>query len=656
VITGASAGTLTPGATGTVTGQNFGQTAGDNELFVGGARAVITSASPTSVSFTVPAALDLPCTPTGPVQIRLITNGDTAVTTMPLQMATSRTLAVGQSLLLTSEADLFCNEFNGTGGRYLITAFNYASFVGARSSFQLLGAGAEAGIAAGAERKAQSVASAFPPQEALPEHPLARYERAHLSLMQQDRALVRPLGNPGVGQRIQRRRGGAAALNVVPDPPPAVGDLKTFRIRRTLNSLNEYDEVSFRVVYVGPKLIMYEDVNAPAAGTINHLYQLMGTEFDQAMFPMLLNFGNPVVVDSALDNNGRIIALFTKRVNDYVVNGQTNLVLGFVSLCDYFPRTPLTLPDGRTVSACPASNEGEVFYAMVPDPNAAQNPIPADVWRRFMRGTLIHEAKHITAYSERYYREANVEDLEEIWLEEATAQQASEIWARSLYGRPQKGDIVWSDGPFCDYAPMGGGCTDPAEGILHHFSFLYRHYNANESKSILDNQDAVIYGSTWSFARWVTDIFGGDEGVFLRSLVQVQNDHGIPNIVSKSGREWHELLGLWSLATLADNYPGATINDQRLQLPSWNTRNMFNEMNRNAFLASSFPRAWPLNVRQVLYGNFPTSQSLVSLLPGGGFAAWELSGVQSGPQVLAIRSTSGGLPPPLVGMAIVRIQ
>jgi hypothetical protein len=387
-------------------------------------------------------------------------------------------------------------------------------------------------------------------------------------------------------------------------------------------------------------------------------YQRMGQEFDQVTWPILLNFGNPLVVDSALDNNGHLIALFSPRVNNYKINGVSNQILGFVTLCDYFPRAQQVV-NGVTIPACPSSNEAEAFYAIVPD-NGASGGLSINTWRRYMRGTLAHESKHITSYAERYYRDA--EEIEDTWLEEATAQQASEMWARSIYNRTQLADVRWLEGPLCDYAPISTTCPDPAEGILHHFSFLYDHYNALESKSILDNPDGpidpVIYGSSWSFARWVTDVFGTNEGTFLRSLVQVKNDHGTDNIASKSGHPFSELLGLWSLASLADNYPGATINDSRLRLPSWNSRDLFAEMSRNITSggAPAFPRPWPLNVRSINFGNFPSGVAQVNLLPGGGFAAWDVSGTQSAPQVLAIRDPTGALPPPGIGLAIVRVQ
>jgi hypothetical protein len=319
-------------------------------------------------------------------------------------------------------------------------------------------------------------------------------------------------------------------------------------MRRTLSSVTTYDEVPFRVVYSGTKMVILEDNASPRAGQMDAEYVKLGEEFDRVMYDQLLAFGDPLVVDSALDNNGRMLAFFSPRVNNYQLNGQTNQILGFVTLCDFFPRSPLTLPDGTVIPACPSSNEGEAFYALVPDQAAGWS---ISLWRRLMRGTLIHEAKHIASYAWRYYYDAS--QLEETWLEEATAQLASELWARSMYARGPKQDLGWSDGPNCDYAPVGGGCPDPAEGILHHFGFLYNHYAALESKSILDDPfgalDAVIYGSSWSFIRYVTDAYAQSEPALLSALTQVQNDRGVANVASKTGIPFSELLGMFSLAS-----------------------------------------------------------------------------------------------------------
>jgi len=652
-ITGTSSVTLVPGGVGSITGTNFGGSPAENVVIINGVQAVVTTASNTSVTFTVPAKSLLPCTATGPAQVALVANGDTALTTMFLKMATERTLPVGEALLLTADADLVCNEFLGTGGKYLITTFNYATDAGQRATFQLTGSGAGT-VARVAELPVASAVA----RTVVSDDPMSKHLRQHAAFMGQDRQLVRQLGNPRLKERAARRTRGGAALSQAAIAPPAVGEQKVYRMRRSISSASLYDEVTFRVVYSGTKMVILEDNASPRAGQMDAEYVKMGEEFDRVMYDQLLQFGDPLVVDSALDNNGRFLALFTPRVNNYTLNGQTNQILGFVTLCDFFPRTAITLPDGTTVQGCPSSNEGEAFYALVPDESAGWS---VAFWRRLMRGTLIHEAKHIASYAWRYYYDASA--LEETWLEEATAQAASEIWARNMYARGLKQDIGWADGPNCDYAPVGGGCPDPAEGILHHFGFLYDHYASLESKSILDDPfgsiDPVIYGSSWSFIRYVADAFSPSEGALFGALNKVQNDHGVANVVSKSGRPFSELFGMFSIASTADNYPGVTtITDPKLRLASWNSRDLFSNMSTS--LTSNgvqvYPQPWPLAVRRVSFGNFNTAQSTVNQLRGGSFAAWELSGTQTGPQALAIRSATGGTAPPLVGMTILRIQ
>jgi hypothetical protein len=117
------------------------------------------------------------------------------------------------------------------------------------------------------------------------------------------------------------------------------------------------------------------------------------------------------------------------------------------------------------------------------------------------------------------------------------------------------------------------------------------------------------------------------------------------------------------MASTADNYPGGTITDSRLRLPSWNTRDVLGGMNANLILRNTdgtttpaFPRAWPLNVRTPTFGNFPDAIRTVTNLPGGGWAAWEISGAQTAPQVLALRALNGGLAPGGVGLVVLRVQ
>jgi hypothetical protein len=302
---------------------------------------------------------------------------------------------------------------------------------------------------------------------------------------------------------------------------------------------------------------------------------------------------------------------------------------------------------------------GEFFYAEVPVPAAGTPGAEGTAitnWRRIMRSTLVHEVKHITANAERFARDADV--LEESWLEEATAQQASEIWSRQLYGRAWKANVGWDEGPSCDFDAPNGPCGDNAIAILHHFIWLHDYYANVGSKSPLSSPgvDGTIYGSAWSFVRWATDQYGSDEGTFLRALVQQQNDVGVANLSARTGRSFAEMVGHWSLATLVDDLPGLAPTDPRLSIPSWNTRSILSGMSRELRTAGGgipFPIEFPLLTRTLDPGASLDVQATITSLPGGGFTPW-LFGVGTVPRTLAVRSMNQGLAPAGIGMAIVR--
>jgi hypothetical protein len=648
----ASPALLSPGTTATITGTNFSTTVSENQVLVNGAPAAVTAATATSLTFRVPAATSLPCSATGPVPLAVLVNGDTALINHPLKMATPRSLQVGESLLLTNPDDIACNEFPKTGGRYLFTVFNGSTVASAQVAFRVDGsAGAATGPAIpGVARQAPFVTPAEPvgiDRKELDD--MRRTFAAHLWVDSINRAQLRGKRNPL--SALKARRSSRQQQLRTAAPVPAVGDVVTIKMRRSLNTSTQIDDLRARAVYVGSKIIIYEDSLAPLARTMDAEYQALGEEFDRLMAPVLDQFGDLLVMDSMLDNNGHISAFFTKRVTDYRSD-----ILGFVTACDFFPRV------GPPDQVCPYSNEGEFFYAFLPDPNSSVSYVKdMALWRKYIRGTLAHEAKHILSFATRVAIDAD--DWEETWLEEATAQQASEIWARQIYQRPWKGNINWSQGPRCDYVgTIGGTCTDNPEGIGHHFSWLYPFYDTIERRSFINNSDGqALYGGSWLFVRWLTDTFGASEPNFLKSLVAQRQDRGVSNVVNRSGRTFPELVGLFSLSVLSEDIPGLTPTDGRLTMPSWNVRDIFAGMNRDLRFSGGgtglpYPLAFPLRVRAVSFGKFEDVQSIVTALQGGGFVSYDLTGTQTGPQAIGVRSIDGSLPSTRLGISILRAQ
>jgi hypothetical protein len=373
----------------------------------------------------------------------------------------------------------------------------------------------------------------------------------HAQLLDNDRALVRRLGPPRRSAGQSRRTAAAPSLSVsgsssasLATPPLTEGSMTTLRFRTELNSCSTFNNVRARVVYVGTKAIVLEDSIAPLAKTMDADLKDIGQEFDNVMYPILTqNFGDILAYDSETDNNGHILMLFTPRVDSISAGG----LQGFVSAFDFFP--PATDP----ATAC--SNLAEIFYARVPK-NAAE----LTNFRRDMKGTVIHESKHITANAVKFASpEADV--LEESWLEEGTAQIALELYART---RPQYDGVTWkSDATYlqsvyCDVRPTFPGRCNGAQYLMADpLSELHDYYRANETKSYLSraSTDITIYGSAWKFARWATDQYATSESDFLKSIVAEPHLTGVENIVSKTHRPFSELSGWFTLALLADDYP-----------------------------------------------------------------------------------------------------
>jgi hypothetical protein len=395
--------------------------------------------------------------------------------------------------------------------------------------------------------------------------------------------------------------------------------------------------VTARVVFVGTHSVVLEDVAGPLAGKIDADLIAMAQEFESISYPQLLNFGNPLANDANTDVNGRLLMLFTPRVNAIGTS-----LLGFVAACDMYPATQDPSVAG--------SNEAEIFYARtVTDTTPGSTALNGrSQWRRQMPATMIHEAKHITSYAERLSRGAT--QFEQVWLEEATAQLASEMFGRAIRGNQWRGDATYRETVYCESRPTQAGCAEGVIAMSNHIDFLADYLQNFETKSILSGaEDSDIYGSSWLFARWLVDTYGGsDEGAFLRRLVQTRALSGTANVEAVSGRPFAQLLAEFTLMLAADNLPNVT---GPFVEPSWNLPDIFAGF---AELGSRPPT--PLAMRQSTGGTLSVSGRNVR---GGGAVLLKLGPIAPGAtQLLDLKST---LTTPLpsastVGLAVVRIE
>ncbi len=676
---------LVAGGAAVVTGSNFAATIGGNAVLVEGVQATITAATTTQLNITLPAS-GWACDNVRPVTLQVNANNEAGVATASLRTAVQRTLAVGQSLVLSTASDARCNELSVTGGSYLVTVYNVARAVaGGEASFALRGAAATAAVAAdaitaaaapGARTPASGVRTTTggvaPQPRVLPDYArigsarfarwqeLVREQRSeatHADVMQRSLAFARSAGSPTAWRRWRAATEGAvpasgAFANQL-STPGAITPLKIPNLDAQ-NFCTSNVAIGARTAWVGPHAIIVEDTTSVLNGTptlkgqLDSLYALVGQEFESVMWPILTqSFGNPLAMDLQLSRTGKLVMLFSPRINSMVGGAVT----GFVVSCDFFP-----------VSQAPSSNFGEYFYAISPTSLASGiSSGTRDSWMRQIRATIIHEVKHITSFGERFVRQA---EFEELWLEEGLARHAEEQYARSIYGTAWKANTGYQASVYCDVRPASPSapqCAGRPILMLRHFDALYQYLQSPEPYTVLGRVsagDATFYGTSWSVVRWMMDQYATSESTFLSQLVQSTRS-GVANLEARvPGHVWEEMFGEWALALFADDYPGVTFANEHLQFPSWNLRDEFRGL-CNDFgpcaggFSTIFPLAYPFAPRPVSFGAFSTT---VSALNAGSFSSWLLSGTQATPQLLDLRGANGGEPPGQLRVAIVRVQ
>ena len=660
---------LRPGGTFTVVGNNFAPTPAGNIVVVDGVPVTVNASTVNAMSITIPQSFA--CAPSHPVFIQVTGGGMIGGGGSTLQVANARSLAVGQSVVVTDPAQVRCNELDNTGGRYAISVYNaYRSSVTPTSngavSLVVRGAvpsAASAAVATSAAvtpRPTERWTGALPGFTATDLGQSLRLERQRQSDRSHARLLER--NTEWLDANSAAIRANRTAARIQPSSPfsaqvVTIGNITNVKIPNldAANFCVTNTPVGVRTVYVGTRSIIVEDTTTvyaggpTLAGQMDNYYQSLGQEFDNAMFPIeLANFGNPLAMDAQLGNLGKVVMVFSPRVNGTLEGS----IIGFVVSCDLSP-----------VTAAPSSNVGEYLYGAVPTSPASGyfDTGTRDSWLRQMRPTIVHEVKHITAFVQRVSHNLTLEDLS--W-EEGMARTAEELYARTFYGTQAKQNTGYAASIGCDvrYTVSPGPCANRPLLMLRHFDALYTYLAEPEIVSMLGRayaQDFTFYASAWSMQRWANDLFGANEAQFLKDWT-LSPVTGVANFEARTGQSWELSLGEWSLAMLVDDLPNFTPANQHLRFPSWNLRDIWLGMCSDLGPCSDpnnptqiYPSSSPFNPRAITYGNFSVN---LTTLEGGAFAMFNLSGVQSAKQLIELRSPNGADPPATVRIAIVRIQ
>ena len=374
---------------------------------------------------------------------------------------------------------------------------------------------------------------------------------------------------------------------------PAVGDQSTFKVPSQDHPCTQFTTITAKVQYINDKVIIYSDVASPSGGFSATDFQQIGDEFANLIYPTDVSyFGTPL----DLDNNARVIILYTPEVNKLTESGNTtSFVGGFFWAGDLFdPNLPVNQ------GGCPQSNFGELFYVLAPDPTGTinGNARSTAMVRQGTRGTIAHEFQHMVNASERI-RSPIPQNLEQVWLDEALAHFAEDAVGRAIRGIGEAEDANFQ-------RTLGGSSDDFNAFFFQNFS-RFRTYLLNPGPlgpiSELADSSLAVRGAAWSLLHYAADQYapGGDVKAYTRKLAGGP-DTGVVNLTKNAGNvPFDVLVSGWTAANYADNLgiPGLS------PLYTYKVYDMrSNEIVVDANIGPAHTGAYPLHVDAITGGNF----------------------------------------------------
>jgi hypothetical protein len=319
-----------------------------------------------------------------------------------------------------------------------------------------------------------------------------------------------------------------------------------------------------KVVALSERAAVLADVNNPANGFTDSEYQQFADEFDRVAWPVVTtNFGTP----SDVDENGRVLMLFTSAVNELTPRGANYIVGGFFYGRDLFPKKA-----NDKAGACASSNVRELFYLLAPDPSGSINGNVRS--KAYVRGstfgTLAHEFEHLVNASRRLYVNG-ANDFEVTWLDEGLAHIAEELSFYQASGLTPRRNIATTTAFF-----PGAQTRDALDRYqAPNLGRLYEYYEDPDGNSPIQgtpaqpDDDLATRGAAWQFLRYAADQKGGNERDIWFNLANSKTT-GIANVTAVFGGDPLAIFQNWGVAIYTDDaVPGVA---PAYTHPSWNFR------------------------------------------------------------------------------------
>jgi len=407
-----------------------------------------------------------------------------------------------------------------------------------------------------------------------------------------------------------------------------VGDIITLNVSSSICSgaINH----GLRVEAIGTKSIVLADTLNPSGGFTNADYQRFAARFDTLVYPLDVGaFGAP----SDYDNNGKVAILFTRTVNEMVDSTSGFYVGGFFNPRDLFPKVGQTAADN-----CAGSNEGEMFYMLVPAPNGIKGVKHTTGFvDSITTGIIAHEFQHLINAGRRMYVNTTANDFEDVWLNEGLSHIAEELLYYRESGLTPRMNLTDSLIRIINRPTYPLWKSDAAANFQRFLTYIR---NPGANSPYADDDELETRGATWAFLRYLADRLGPNDGNIWQRFDN-STVTGFATLQVVIGSAPAPYFKDWAVANYLDDL--GVNNDPRFMHASWNFRNIFT----NTFL--NIP-TYPLLVNPL------ADNTKTDLLVRGGSASYLRFAMPAGKEGLLEFSSGGGAPSAPFQFVVVRTK
>ena len=315
-----------------------------------------------------------------------------------------------------------------------------------------------------------------------------------------------------------------------------------------------------RVVAIGTHGIVLNDTLNPSGGFTTADFQRYAARFDTLVYPIdSAAFGPP----TDIDGNGHVGLIFTRAVNELTPANADSYVGGFTFSRDLFPAKATT-----DLGACAASNQGEFFYLITPDPAGTinGNRRTAGFVDTNTTAVIAHEFQHLINGGRRIYVNG-ASDFEATWLDEGLAHIAEELLFYREAGLGPKQNL---DTPLLRASTQRRTAfnLDMLGNAGRYQSYLKA---PSKSSPYAANDSLSTRGAAWSLLRYLADRSGRTDNAFFFALVN-STAKGIPNLKTVYGADLPGAVRDWNASHAVDDIVSAAAE---LQQPSWNWHSIY---------------------------------------------------------------------------------